>query len=58
MIAAAHQVVVVCDSSKIGREHLVRFASLDEVDVLITDDAIDPDVVRELERREVEVVVA
>jgi DeoR family fructose operon transcriptional repressor len=58
MIAAAHQVVVVADSSKIGREHLVRFASLDEVDVLITDDAIDPDVVRELERREVEVVIA
>jgi len=49
---------VVADSSKIGREHLVRFASLDEVDVLITDDAIDPEVVRELERREVEVVIA
>ncbi|MFG1817593.1 DeoR/GlpR family DNA-binding transcription regulator [Kribbella sp. NPDC049174] len=58
MVAAAHQVVVVADSSKIGREHLVRFASLDEVDVLITDDAIDPEMVRELERHEVEVVLA
>jgi DeoR family fructose operon transcriptional repressor len=58
MVAAAHQVAVVADSSKIGREHLVRFASLDDVDVLVTDDGIDPAVVRELERREVEVVIA
>ncbi|NIK61497.1 DeoR/GlpR family DNA-binding transcription regulator [Kribbella shirazensis] len=58
MVAAAHQVVVVADSSKIGHEHLVRFASIDDIDVLITDDGIDRTVVRELERREVEVVVA
>lgn len=37
MVAGARQVVVLADSSKIGHESTTRFASLDEVDVLITD---------------------
>jgi len=41
MVASARQVVVVADASKIGTETAIRFASLDEVDVLVTDDGID-----------------
>ena len=58
MVAAAHHVVVVADSSKIGREHLISFGSLDRIDVLVTDSDIadtDRDAIRELG---VEVVVA
>ncbi len=45
MVKAAQRVVVLADSSKLGREHLVRFAAVDDVDVLVTDDEADPDVV-------------
>ena len=37
MIASAHRVVVLADSSKFGVETTVRFAALDDVDVVITD---------------------
>jgi len=40
IVASAQSVVVLADASKIGQERAVRFAALDEVDVLVTDDAI------------------
>jgi DeoR family fructose operon transcriptional repressor len=58
MAAAAQRVVVLADSSKIGREHLVRFAAIDDVDVLVTDGDADPAVVAELETMGIEVLVA
>ena len=39
MVASARQVVVLADADKIGAESPIRFAALDEVDVLVTDDA-------------------
>ncbi|KQS64010.1 DeoR/GlpR family DNA-binding transcription regulator [Modestobacter sp. Leaf380] len=58
MVRAAQRVVVLADSSKLGREHLVRFASVDDVDVLVTDDEADPDVVAEIESHGIEVLTA
>jgi DeoR family transcriptional regulator, fructose operon transcriptional repressor len=58
MVRSGHRVVVLADSSKLGREHLVRFAPLDAIDVLVTDDGADPRLVAELEAREVQVLVA
>jgi DeoR family transcriptional regulator, fructose operon transcriptional repressor len=58
MVRAGQRVVVLADSSKLGREHLVRFAALGDVDVLITDEDADLDVVAHLEEQGVEVVVA
>jgi DeoR family fructose operon transcriptional repressor len=58
MTRAAQRTVVLADSSKLGREHLVRFAGVGEVDVLVTDAEADPDAVAELEAAGIEVVVA
>lgn len=58
MVRCAHRTVVLCDSSKIGREHLIRFAPLDAIDVLVTDSRLDDAVARDLAAREVEVVTA
>ena len=58
MARAGQRTVVLADSSKLGREHLVRFAAVDDVDVLVTDAEADPDAVRELESVGIEVVVA
>lgn len=58
MVRAARQVVVLADASKIGAESPVRFARLDDIDVLITDSAIEELDRKELEGLGVTVVVA
>ena len=58
MVRAGQRVVVLADSSKLGREHLVRFAPLEDVDVLVTDGGADPAVVERLADAGVEVLVA
>ena len=58
MIRAAERTVVLADSSKLGREHLVRFATAPEVDVLVTDSGADPETLTQLRSTGMEVVVA
>jgi DeoR family fructose operon transcriptional repressor len=58
MTRAGQRVVVLADSSKLGREHLVRFAAPGDVDVLVTDSDADPAAVAALEALDVEVVLA
>jgi DeoR family fructose operon transcriptional repressor len=58
MVRAAQRVIVLGDSSKLGREHLVRFAAIEDVDVLVTDGDADPGLVTELETMGIEVLVA
>jgi DeoR family transcriptional regulator, fructose operon transcriptional repressor len=58
MARAARQVVVLADSSKLGREVLVRFASTAEVDVLVTDAEADPEQLAALRASGLEVAVA
>ena len=58
MIRAGQRVVVLADSTKLGREHLIRFATVEDVDVLVTDDEADPDAVAEIESQGIEVLTA
>jgi DeoR family transcriptional regulator, fructose operon transcriptional repressor len=58
MCRAAQQVVVLADHSKLGEEDAVRFASIEEVDVVVTDDGLLPAQRKELEEADVEVVIA
>lgn len=58
MIRAGQKVVVLADSSKLGREHLVRFATSADVDVLVTDAEAAPADLARLEDAGIEVVVA
>jgi DeoR family fructose operon transcriptional repressor len=58
MVRAAQRVIVLADSSKLGREHLVRFAAVEDVDVLVTDNGADPGAVAELETTGIEVLIA
>lgn len=58
MVASAHRVVVVADSSKIGREDFVRFAGIDDIDVLVTDSGIPDSVRNDLTDSGIEVVAA
>lgn len=58
MVTNAHKVVVLCDSSKIGNDYLVSFASIKDIDVVITDENAAPSVVQSLRERGIEVVLA
>ncbi|HYV01587.1 MAG TPA: DeoR/GlpR family DNA-binding transcription regulator [Actinomycetota bacterium] len=58
MCGAAQQVVVLADHTKVGEEAAVRFASIEEVDALVTDAGLAPGDRQALEEAGVEVVVA
>nr|WP_120492406.1 DeoR/GlpR family DNA-binding transcription regulator [Corynebacterium lactis] len=58
MITNARKVVVMADSTKLGRDFLVSFASLDDIDVVITDESAPEQFVEDLKEHGVEVVVA
>jgi DeoR/GlpR family transcriptional regulator of sugar metabolism len=58
MIDSAQQVYLVADSSKIGRTSFSALAGIDVIDVLITDDGIDPGERAAFEAAGIEVVIA
>ncbi len=58
MIEAADQVVVVCDHTKFSGSAFVSVCSLSQVDIVVTDRELDPAIVRELEKRGVQVIFA
>ncbi|HEY5116078.1 MAG TPA: DeoR/GlpR family DNA-binding transcription regulator [Nakamurella sp.] len=58
MMRAARRTVVLADHSKFGREEFAQVADLSEVDTIITDSEVDPDMAREIEEAGPEVVRA
>ncbi|MEI8057534.1 MAG: DeoR/GlpR family DNA-binding transcription regulator [Actinomycetes bacterium] len=58
MISRAARVVVVADSSKIGRVTLAQIGNLSQVDVLVTDDSADATEVAALSAAGIRVIVA
>jgi DeoR family fructose operon transcriptional repressor len=58
IVAAGHEVVAVADASKFGVETAIRFASADDVDVVITDQQTSTADRRALVAAGIEVVVA
>lgn len=58
MCRGAQQVVVLADHTKVGEEDAVRFASIEQVDALVTDAGLAPSDRQALEEVGVEVVVA
>lgn len=58
IVRSARRVVAVADRAKFGVESFVRFADLDEVDILVTDAAPDPSLAAALATADVEVWIA
>lgn len=58
IMRSAHQVIVVADSSKLGKVTFASVALLDQVDVLVTDDQAPEDFLKELQARGVQIIVA
>jgi len=58
VMSNARQVVMLADNSKIGKVSFVKFGSLDDIDVLITDSGAARDEVSKLKKNGIKVVVA
>ena len=57
MIAIANRVVILCDSSKIGKVSFAQFAATDQIDVIVAED-IAEDIRSAFEENDMEIVVA
>lgn len=58
LVGAARRIVVLADHTKVGRDELVTWASLAQVDTLITDQGVDADLASDIEEAGVVVVRA
>jgi DeoR family transcriptional regulator, fructose operon transcriptional repressor len=58
MVESAQRVITLADASKVGQERTVRFAALSEIDVLVTDDSVDPADVETFETAGLDVIRA
>ncbi len=58
LMAAGNQVVVLADHTKLGHDTMCQTVPSDRIDVLVTDDAADPEVVRRLRAGGIDVQVA
>ena len=54
----ADELIVLADSSKLGKQSNFLFCSLKEVDILITDSHADKDLIEQIEAEDVEVIIA
>ena len=55
-ISIADRTAIITESAKFGRRALTRFASLDDIDLLVTDDALDPADEAKLAAHDIEIV--
>lgn len=58
MIASARRVVVLADSTKLGRVCFAAVCPTSRIDVLVTDEAADPDILERIRATGIEVAVA
>jgi DeoR/GlpR family transcriptional regulator of sugar metabolism len=58
MIAISKELIVVADSSKIGKFSLIPIAPLEKMSYLVTDENAPNEILREISKRGVEVIVA
>jgi DeoR/GlpR family transcriptional regulator of sugar metabolism len=58
MIKAAQQVILLADTSKIGKTGFAKVAEIQDIDVFITDDNATPDQLSGFYRRNVKVIIA
>ncbi|HBE26897.1 MAG TPA: hypothetical protein DDW33_14565 [Ktedonobacter sp.] len=56
LISSARQTILCMDSSKVGRAFLARFATLNAIDILITDNGISNESREAIEQQQVQIL--
>ncbi|MCM3115033.1 DeoR/GlpR family DNA-binding transcription regulator [Neobacillus sp. MER 74] len=57
MVSSGQKIVVVADHSKLQRAGLTSFCNFNEIDIFITSELADKDILKEIEKKGVEVIV-
>jgi DeoR family fructose operon transcriptional repressor len=58
MVDNADQVFLLCDSSKIERDAFYKFAALDKIDHLVTDEDVEPEIEHRYRSRGINLLIA
>lgn len=58
MVSAGQKIVIVADHSKLEKAGLTTFCSFEEVAIFITTDLTDKNIIKEIEKKGVEVIIA
>ena len=58
MMAVSSKTVVLADSSKLGQRGFGHIASLEEIDILVTDDGISKEMREVIEEAGIELIIA
>lgn len=58
MIKSVQKTIVLTDSSKFGKRGFGKICSLSEIDVIVTDDDVDPAAIDALENLGIDVILA
>ena len=58
MMRAAQKVIVLADSTKFGRRGFAKIGNIEDIDMVITDSGVNPNVVKQIEEHGIEVVIA
>ena len=56
LISSSRQTILCMDSSKVGRTYLARFATLNDMDTLITDNGISDESREAIERQQIQII--
>ena len=56
LISSSRQTILCMDSSKVGRTYLARFATLNDIDTLITDNGISDESREAIERQQIRII--
>ena len=56
LISSSRQTILCMDSSKVGRAYLARFATLNDIDTLITDNSISDESREAIERQQIQII--
>lgn len=58
MMRAAQKVIVLADSTKFGRRGFAKIGNIEDIDMIITDSGINPNIVKQIKEHGIEVIVA
>jgi DeoR/GlpR family transcriptional regulator of sugar metabolism len=58
MVSAGQKIVVVADHSKLQKAGLTSFCDFEQTDIFITSDLADKEILKEIEKKGVQVIVA
>lgn len=58
MLRAARKVILCVDHTKLGRRSVTELCDLEPIDVIVTDSGANPDIVKELQSKGIEIILA